>query len=685
VEPTRLAPGSAARLDVMSGVGPREGPAAIARSRGGVRVAAVVVTTIPLVWFAARARSRRAYPVFDDALIGLRIHDVLSTHPPSLGAGTSFGRIAIEALANHPGPLPLYLLAPVWGLTGFRPAGLVLSLLLYHVAFVVLIAALAWRLGGDRLLVLTLAVVLLLERSFGADVFTRVFNPYLGVLPFLAMVLACWAAVVRSPWYLLVAAFTGSVAVQAQVAFAPPVLVFIGVTALACGASVIRSEGRAGVPRLLRAGAAAGAVWLVCWAAPLWQEFTTRHGNLSRLWRSLDREGDTLGLVPGLAVAFQLLGHLPPRLARFNPFPATDWLDRDLRPEHVLRAGIVVAGLVAILVVLIRRRGSRLAVSGAALALVGVALTVAFVPMVSADGYGETYQFLWVWVFDALVLLAVGAAAFELLPPLLRRADRLRHLPLAAGPAVAGLVLVALAAAALPATYTSQVAALQDQHRPAIRETRRALRGEPGPYLVSCIGDSRVSFCGTLTLALEADGTTTRQHPRDTFLWGPDQDWRRARPGRVLPTLVVYRGPDVVAPVPGARLLTSPSETDQEAADVEAAVEELSEEPVAVARRHVDRLNAARFEISPRPLPVKTSSTWFLGETTREWNRLIQSDTERFVRGGGLPVLDDAGLLRDRRSLAAIAERQRHRVHREVVWLTPPAPVGVRFPRSPPG
>jgi hypothetical protein len=670
-------------------MGPREGPGAeqvlqadgadrLERWRGALRVAGVVLATAPLLWFASRAWSRRAYPVFDDALIALRIHDVLSAHPPTLGAGTSFGRIAIEARANHPGPLPFYLLAPVWGLTGFRPGGLVLSLLLYHVAFVVLIAVLAWRLGGDRLLVLTLAVVLLLERSFGVDLFTRVFNPYLGVLPFLASVLACWAAMARSPWYLAVAVFAGSVAAQAQLGFGPPAVVLIGVAALACAASAVRTGGRGGVRPLVRPGAVTVAVGLACWAAPLWQELTTEHGNLSRLWSSLDRPGATLGLAPGFAVAWQLLGHLPPRLARFNPFPARDWLDPDVAPEHLLRGAGVVAALVVLLVVLVRRRRSPLAVWGLVLALVGVALTVALVPMAPAGSSRETYQFLWVWVFDALLLLAVGVAAFELVPPLPRR------LPLAAAPAAAAVVLVALAVTALPATYTPQTAYLEDEHRPAIRATRRALRDDPGPYLLSCLGAARSSFCASLTLALETDGVATRQHPRETFLWGPDQDWRRADGDEVLPGLVAYHGPDVVAPVPGARLVYGPADTAEGAADVEAAVEELSEEPVVVEGRDVDRLNAARFEARAR-LAVRTPTSWFVGETAREWNDLIRSDPERFVRGGGLPVLDAAGLLAGRPALAAVAERWQQREHRDAVWLTPPTPPREHFPRAPPG
>ena len=202
---------------------------------------------VPLLVFAVRAIRNGIYPVFDNALNALRIHDVFSMHPPTVGAGTSFGLIALEAGANHPGPLPFILLAPIYALSGFRPSGLVVSVVVYNAAFIVLTARMARRIGGTALLVLAMAGILVLQRSFGGDIFTSPWNPYLALMPFTAFIFSTWATLVdrRSaalPWAVL----TGSVAVQAQAAYAPGVAILLGIAGIA---AIVRAVHDRGEPR----------------------------------------------------------------------------------------------------------------------------------------------------------------------------------------------------------------------------------------------------------------------------------------------------------------------------------------------------------------------------------------------------------------------------------------------------
>jgi hypothetical protein len=233
---------------------------------------------------------------------------------------------------------------------------------------------------------------------------------------------------------------------------------------------------------------------------------------------------------------------------------------------------------------------------------------------------------------------------------------------------------------ALPGTYTPSQSLFEDTHRGVLAAVRRELPRVPEPYLIDCIGRSAVDFCGTLTLALETDGIRTKQNRHGTFLYGPDLRWRLAGPHQVLPSLLVYSGPDVVRPIPGARLVAESPSSKQDQADVEAGIAALSQRPVVVRPRDVARLQSARFERLVPRLVLKTSADWFRGETAAQWNDLIRSDPTRFVEGGGLPVLAGAGLLRGRPDLAAIAARWPYRPPRDAVWLTPPAPPGDTFP-----
>lgn len=684
----------------------------------------MVAAALPLVVFAYRAIRDGAHPVFDDALIALRTHDVLSTHPPTVGAGTRYGLISLEARANHPGPLPYVLLAPIYGLSGFRPAGLVVAVTTYHLAAVALVAHLARRIGGTTLLVAAMGAVLLVERALGGDVFTRPWNPYLALLPFLAFLFAAWAALAdRTPGALGWAALTGSLAVQAQATFAASVAVVGGVTATVVVVRLVVRR-RRGEEAPLRPLLVAGAVGLVAWILPLAQQVTADDGNLGRLLRwalgdpASGATPEAIGLRRGVEMAVQVAGRILPPTVDLS---TTDGGLLSGPPSAAVWLGaLVVVGLLATVVVVgaLRPRPDRdpaprasadgvdrTAAAGAGLALVVLGLGALVAGRATPEAAVSPYQVASLWIGGAfalavLVATAARAAGAELArrttPPVPAggpRTSTTSGRAIQGTVAIAVVVLVALSASSLRETSDVILQVQEDRYAPTVEAAVDAIRAgdDPdGPYLVACEGTARLSLCGTAILALETRGVRTLADPDATALYGPDQEWRMADPDDELPTLVVASGRWLVPPTPDAELVTAtlheglrtvtppPGDTTLPAQDAafDAAAAALATSGVEVVSDDLYGLHQTRRDQGL--LALEVDGAWFRGQTVEEWQALIDDDPDRFVRGGGLAALAAVGALDDHPDLAAHAEALAALPDGDAVWLLPPGP-----PRGP--
>ena len=163
-----------------------------ATSRRGVWVATIVAAAvaIPLLVLAVRTTMSHWLSFSDWALIELRTRDVGSKDTALVGPYSRYGW-------NHPGPLLFYALALPYRLLGAQGKGLLLGSLLVNTASLAAIGVVCWRRGRALGLVLGGAVVLLLVRALRPDLLVDPWNPYVIVLPMLAVVALCWAASVR--------------------------------------------------------------------------------------------------------------------------------------------------------------------------------------------------------------------------------------------------------------------------------------------------------------------------------------------------------------------------------------------------------------------------------------------------------------------------------------------------------
>ena len=252
-----------------------------------LRCAAHLAIWIPFLCRAAISVWSGWRPISDVAGIALRSWDVLSAHGPLVGQATRLAHGAYDL-----GPLLYWLvtvpvhLDPLHGVLW----GAALWCMLAGSLTIEAAQSVAGEFGG------VLASLTILGAIVWIPGITRLpcWNPWFGMMFFLASVTAAWAAMAghRRWWPVLV--ITASVAAQAHLMFALPAAALVLVALLVGLADCFRAH--AGL-RWMAYGLIAG---LACWLAPLIQEFTARTGNLTALIDNQHAGGPTGGLTFGL-------------------------------------------------------------------------------------------------------------------------------------------------------------------------------------------------------------------------------------------------------------------------------------------------------------------------------------------------------------------------------------------------
>jgi hypothetical protein len=262
----------------------------------------VLLALLPLLpsWWFVLARAWPPLSVDDDAaVVEMAARRVL--HGAQLtGVYSRFGWA-------HPGPVQLFLLTPVYAMTGQRSAGLSLAALFLSTIFAVAAAWSAARLlGGRRGLVAAAGLALLLAR-IGPHVVADPWGPYAVVVPLaLLFVLALGLAREGAAW-LPALAFVATYLVQTHVG------TFLVTACLTAGALVL--AGRVGRRvAAVRPALVTGVVLAALWAAPVLEEFrgTPEHpGNLTLLWRFFRAHGASHTFVEVFGPLAHELGGLP--------------------------------------------------------------------------------------------------------------------------------------------------------------------------------------------------------------------------------------------------------------------------------------------------------------------------------------------------------------------------------------
>ena len=348
-----------------------------------------VVLSLPIIaaWIAL-ARNPW-YPTGDMAQAELHVRGIWN-HVPMVGAA---GRIASDqgVQGSHPGPSLWFAMYPVYALFGRSSIGLLAGAASVSIAAIALSLWLAVRRGGTALLLVVAAVIAVLVRASGPDVFTEPWNPWLAFIPFIAFVLAVWSAVEgdRRMWPLAVV--LGSHCIQCHTGYIVVVLGLLG-SAVLWSLITARRDRDALVGHLRWMVAATGAGFLM-WLLPLIDQFTRTPGNASILLQHFGSPDEPL------------LSRREAAEALLNQFSVTGpWLTGPEIPWVFWPGTLAFVALWAAALVVAWRRRRPVELRIHALLLLASVLTVLSVARIFGPYFEYTVR--WIWIVVAAVATA---------------------------------------------------------------------------------------------------------------------------------------------------------------------------------------------------------------------------------------------------------------------------------------
>lgn len=222
-------------------------------------------------------------PVYDDALLELRVRDV-PTHLPLVGAWSRFGW-------SHPGPMHFYFLSVFYWLGAHRSEALLVGAIAMHLMF----GLIAWwtvrcisAVAGSFMAVGVLMIVV----TTAPTVMRDPWNPYVTLIGGMALCGAAWSFAERYREGALTLLPVGTFLVQAHIVTGPFV---IAVTATAI-VSLLAVRGR----RIPWGAIVAGlGITFAMWLPPIVQQLTSSPGNFTLI---LDKSGSGAKLGPMVAI-----------------------------------------------------------------------------------------------------------------------------------------------------------------------------------------------------------------------------------------------------------------------------------------------------------------------------------------------------------------------------------------------
>ncbi|MGA7993021.1 MAG: hypothetical protein WCC53_16455 [Thermoanaerobaculia bacterium] len=491
----------------------------------------VLVALLPLLpsWWYAVARPWPPMSVDDDSAV-IEMAERRALRGAQLtGAYSRFGW-------NHPGPVQLYLMAPIYAATGQRSASIWLAALLLSTCFTGAAAWAATRILGPSRGLLTAAFLALLLAWMGPGLVAHAWAPHAVTVPLaLFLVLALGLARQGTAW-LPALAFVASFLVQTHLGTAPTV-VCVGLAALVLAWRVGRRL-VAARPLLLTVLLTAGL-----WAPPLVEQARGTEaypGNLTLLLHFFRTHGASHTFAEVFGPLAHELGSIPVALAAAVVPSTSDHRDLGAGVATLLLVALLPLGLAAAR----RRRDDDVA------ALSWLALVAAGASLLSGlRVVGEVFDYLLVFTsavsFAGWAALALAAARpFE---------ERGRG----------RVVTAACGAAAVLAAISNARGLVQQQPVPIVTlesvrtfsaalKSHLAAEGIKRPLVRLSGGEPWAPAAGAL-LELERAGVAYAVEEDWAFMFGPNRRATGAEDGTVWF--------DEKTPAPGLRLLAESGKT----------------------------------------------------------------------------------------------------------------------------
>ena len=362
------------------------------------RAAAHMAAWTPILYGLAKSLASGWVATSDNAVIALRSLDVLTTHGPLVGQATRLGTGVFDL-----GPLEYWLLTLPAHMDAAH--GVIWGATLWCLVAASLTVEAAWAVGGVFPALTASAVVLGVTAWIPAVTMMPCWNPWLGLMFFIAALAAGWAAMSGRRGWWAAAVVSASIAAQTHLMFAIAAVAVV-VVAFAVGmVDTVRARKRAGKHSdSARFRGRVGYWWagywwavvgifagIACWAAPLVQQFTANPGNMTALFSPqgppLPKAGVNFGL-KAISAATQPPAYLWQRMDSLGKL-SNVWQ----RPAvgGAIALAIIVVSLVAATIWLRSRQAAGLA--ALSLVLAGAALiTYATIPVATISETMVTFD-----------------------------------------------------------------------------------------------------------------------------------------------------------------------------------------------------------------------------------------------------------------------------------------------------
>jgi hypothetical protein len=418
-------------------------------------LASVALAVLPIAVALVRAVAGHWVPAGDRAIFAIRARDVLSAHPPLIGAWTS-ASVATGVSFNNPGPLQYDLLALPTRVFGSAGSGIAIGVALVNIAAVVALAIVAFRRGGALAGTLAMTVAAALAWSMGTEALVDPLQPYALVFPFLLLLALVWSVACGDLVMFPIAVGVAGYVLQTYVTFGYLVAA-LGGFALVMLLVRWRTQRR----RVLRMLIVSAVVFVVCWAQPLVEQFTTHpYGNIRLLYHNLRHAPAPIGERAGTKVVARVLS-LPPFWFRpsFSEFPDSGRVTSPALVSAVLSLAVLL-GVVVLCGVLAWRRRDRVSAAALTTSLVAIGAGLVTAWRTPQTFFGvSSHVFRWLWpgaAFTTFAIVLFGARW------IVRR--------IRTDVVVACLVAVTAVFALLAVPYSNQGASARRSDMPVVRD-----------------------------------------------------------------------------------------------------------------------------------------------------------------------------------------------------------------------
>lgn len=329
----------------------------LSRSGRLVALALLIALMAPYVAAVARAAGDHWVPSNDDALLALRVEQVLNGEFPLVGQPSTAAHYSdlSEEPARHPGPIQFYLFAPIVAVFGFD-LGMLIGPAVLNFSAIAVAAWVIFRRAGPLVGVLGAVLLGLVAYAQGPVQLADPLSSNQGGIALVALGVLGWAVHDRDLKLLPLAAFYFAWVGQQHLAIlgvAGGLAAWIALGVAVLGYLAWRHRDRAFARDLAIWGGVAVAVSFLAWLPVIIDQFFDTGNVTNFIHYAQDNQRPTVGLGSGVRQSTRMFT-IPPKLVQTDLYGGQFW--NKLSTAEIVTAMVTVAALAAITIGDLKKR-----------------------------------------------------------------------------------------------------------------------------------------------------------------------------------------------------------------------------------------------------------------------------------------------------------------------------------------